>query len=145
MFRSALDGAVRAQKDVVAYVRLKGKSTSVLSTLQSSITTNTLASTAEPSAPASYGYGDYGYTIPTAGTSTSVPAQPPPLPLASTAVPGLLGGKEVLFEVAAYPHCVAHESDIASECKCIFAVAKPYPSRNTAMYENLSNRRELQS
>lgn len=38
--------------------------------------------------------------------------------------------KEVLFEIMGYPHFLPGEE----ECKCFFAVAKPYPSRNTAMY-----------
>ncbi|EGN95626.1 hypothetical protein SERLA73DRAFT_186737 [Serpula lacrymans var. lacrymans S7.3] len=37
--------------------------------------------------------------------------------------------KEVLFELQGYPHYVDDEVD----CRCFFAVAKPYPSRNTAM------------
>ncbi|KAH7929684.1 hypothetical protein BV22DRAFT_117494 [Leucogyrophana mollusca] len=37
--------------------------------------------------------------------------------------------KEVLFELKGYPHYIDGESD----CRCFFAVAKPYPSRNTAM------------
>lgn len=38
--------------------------------------------------------------------------------------------KEVLFEIMGYPHFMPGEE----ECTCFFAVAKPYPSRNTAMY-----------
>lgn len=38
--------------------------------------------------------------------------------------------KEVLFEIMGYPHFMEGED----ECKCFLAVAKPYPSRNTAMY-----------
>ncbi|KAI9458016.1 hypothetical protein F5148DRAFT_1221423 [Russula earlei] len=41
--------------------------------------------------------------------------------------------KEVLFEVIGYPHFVIGESS----CRCFFAVAKPYPSRNTAMINAL--------
>ncbi|EPQ57940.1 hypothetical protein GLOTRDRAFT_71884 [Gloeophyllum trabeum ATCC 11539] len=37
--------------------------------------------------------------------------------------------KEVLFEFKGYPHFVQDEM----ECKCFFAMARPYPSRNTAM------------
>ncbi|TFY51824.1 hypothetical protein EVG20_g10821 [Dentipellis fragilis] len=38
--------------------------------------------------------------------------------------------KEVLFEIGGYAHFSAPE-DV--HCRCFFAVAKPYPSRNTAM------------
>ena len=48
-------------------------------------------------------------------THNSVPPPPP--------------AKEVLFEIIGYPHFVLGES----ACRCFFAVAKPYPSRNTAM------------
>lgn len=37
--------------------------------------------------------------------------------------------KEVLFEVKGYPHYIDDEP----RARCFFAVAKPYPSRNTAM------------
>ncbi|XP_006458018.1 putative PHRB protein [Agaricus bisporus var. bisporus H97] len=37
---------------------------------------------------------------------------------------------DILFEIKGYPHFV---SDQDPECKCFFAMAKPYPSRNTAM------------
>ncbi|TFK54670.1 hypothetical protein OE88DRAFT_1653099 [Heliocybe sulcata] len=37
--------------------------------------------------------------------------------------------KEVLFELKGYPHYVADEA----ESNCFFAMARPYPSRNTAM------------
>ncbi|KAG1754311.1 white collar 2 type of transcription factor [Suillus lakei] len=37
--------------------------------------------------------------------------------------------KEVLFEVKGYPHYIDDEQ----YARCFFAVAKPYPSRNTAM------------
>src|SRR6266550_8767602 len=40
----------------------------------------------------------------------------------------LSGFKELLFELKGYPHFVN------DECKCFFAMAKPYPSRNTSMY-----------
>src|SRR5712671_1210037 len=40
-----------------------------------------------------------------------------------------LPAKEVLLEIIGYPHFVLGESS----CRCFFAVAKPYPSRNTAM------------
>jgi hypothetical protein len=86
--------------------------------------------------------GDYGYSIPTAGSSTGIAPIPPSLPLgvggsgsadgSSTLASGAFGGKEVLFEITGYPHCVPQELG-HGECKCIFAVAKPYPSRNTAM------------
>ena len=36
---------------------------------------------------------------------------------------------EVLFEIIGYPHFI--EGD--ESCKCFFATAKTYPSRNTAM------------
>lgn len=39
--------------------------------------------------------------------------------------------KDVLFEIKGYPH-VADEHDVDSTC--FFAMAKPYPGRNTAMY-----------
>jgi hypothetical protein len=38
--------------------------------------------------------------------------------------------KEVLFEFKGHAHFVEEEN----ACKCFFAVAKPYPTRNTAMY-----------
>jgi len=41
--------------------------------------------------------------------------------------------KEVLLEIIGYPHFVLEESS----CRCFFAVAKPYPSRNTAMLNTL--------
>lgn len=44
--------------------------------------------------------------------------------------------KEILFEIMGYPHFLPGEE----ECKCFFAVAKPYPSRNTAMYVLLPHR-----
>ncbi|TCD70958.1 blue light receptor [Steccherinum ochraceum] len=40
--------------------------------------------------------------------------------------------KEVLFELKGYPHFVPDAGAVA-ECKCFFIMAKPYPSRNTAM------------
>ncbi|KAH9998174.1 hypothetical protein BJV74DRAFT_877267 [Russula compacta] len=52
-------------------------------------------------------------------THISVPPPPP--------------AKEVLFEIIGYPHFVLGES----VCRCFFAVAKPYPSRNTAMLNTL--------
>jgi len=39
--------------------------------------------------------------------------------------------KEIVFELKGHPHFVQNEND--QDCKCVFAVAKPYPSRNTAM------------
>ena len=36
---------------------------------------------------------------------------------------------EVLFEINGYPHFLEGEDS----CKCFFATAKTYPSRNTAM------------
>lgn len=36
---------------------------------------------------------------------------------------------EVLFEIVGYPHFLDGEDT----CKCFFATAKTYPSRNTAM------------
>ncbi|KAI0273452.1 hypothetical protein BC834DRAFT_853891 [Gloeopeniophorella convolvens] len=41
--------------------------------------------------------------------------------------------REVLLEVTGYPHFMPGEN----ACKCFFAVAKPYPSRNTAMLNTL--------
>jgi len=41
--------------------------------------------------------------------------------------------KEVLLEIMGYPHFILGES----VCRCFFAVAKPYPSRNTAMLNTL--------
>lgn len=41
--------------------------------------------------------------------------------------------KEVLFEIMGYPHVGPDD-----ECSCFFAMAKPYPSRNIAMYAPLS-------
>ncbi|KAH7915307.1 white collar 2 type of transcription factor [Hygrophoropsis aurantiaca] len=40
-----------------------------------------------------------------------------------------LPSKEVLFELKGYPHYIDGESD----CRCFFAVAKPYPGRNNAI------------
>ncbi|KAM6500417.1 white collar 2 type of transcription factor [Amanita muscaria] len=40
---------------------------------------------------------------------------------------GSSGFKEVLVELKGYPHFVNNE------CKCFFAMARPYPSRNTSM------------
>ncbi|THH27782.1 hypothetical protein EUX98_g6405 [Antrodiella citrinella] len=40
--------------------------------------------------------------------------------------------KEVLFEIKGYPHFVP-DTGVITECKCFFMMAKPYPSRNTAM------------
>lgn len=39
----------------------------------------------------------------------------------------LSGFKELLFELKGYPHFVN------DECRCFFAVARPYPSRNTSV------------
>ncbi|KAF9500816.1 hypothetical protein BDN71DRAFT_1381005 [Pleurotus eryngii] len=44
--------------------------------------------------------------------------------LHSAAVP-----REILFEIKGYPHYVGDEQT----CRCFFATAKPYPSRNAAM------------
>ncbi|KAH9981536.1 hypothetical protein BGW80DRAFT_1162376 [Lactifluus volemus] len=41
--------------------------------------------------------------------------------------------KEVLLEIIGYPHFVPGET----ECSCFFVVAKPFPSRNTAMLNTL--------
>ena len=38
--------------------------------------------------------------------------------------------KEVLFEIRGRPHYLPDTDDF----KCYFAMAQPYPSRNTAMY-----------
>ena len=38
--------------------------------------------------------------------------------------------KEVLFEIRGRPHYLPSSDDF----KCYFAMAQPYPSRNTAMY-----------
>ena len=46
----------------------------------------------------------------------------------SPSVDELSGFKELLFELKGYPHFVD------DECRCFFAMAKPYPSRNTSMY-----------
>lgn len=88
--------------------------------------------------------GDYGYAIPTAGSSTSIPAQPPSMLAQSTTVPTASVLKEVLFEITGYPHFVEPDEEerqrsgaMMPQCKCIFAVAKPYPSRNTAMFVHL--------
>jgi hypothetical protein len=37
---------------------------------------------------------------------------------------------DILFEIKGYPHFVAEQGP---DCKCFFAMAKPYPSRNIAM------------
>ncbi len=37
--------------------------------------------------------------------------------------------QEILFEIQGYPHYVGDEQT----CRCFFATAKPYPSRNAAM------------
>ena len=41
--------------------------------------------------------------------------------------------KEVLFEIRGRPHYLPDTDDF----KCYFAMAQPYPSRNTAMYVRL--------
>jgi len=43
--------------------------------------------------------------------------------------------KDTLFEIQGSAH---YNSDSASTCKCFFAVAKPFPSRNTAMFVGLA-------
>lgn len=48
--------------------------------------------------------------------------------IAGTELP--LGPKEALFELKGYPHFMPGQN----ECKCFFIMAKPYPSRNNAMY-----------
>ena len=51
-------------------------------------------------------------------------------PVLSKAATGATPGTtEVMFEVVAYPHFV--EGD--DTCKCFFATAKAYPSRNVAL------------
>lgn len=43
--------------------------------------------------------------------------------------------KEVLFEIEGFPHFVPSASNGgAGDCTCFFMMAKPYPSRNMAMY-----------
>lgn len=37
---------------------------------------------------------------------------------------------DMLFEIKGYPHFVTEQGP---ECKCFFAMAKPYPGRNIAM------------
>ena len=64
----------------------------------------------------------------------------PTEPFLISATPGSVGEfsapppKEVLFEIKGYPHFLPD----TDEFKCFFAVAKPYPSRNTAMSVVLS-------
>jgi len=54
----------------------------------------------------------------------------PPSPASSTGTSeGMPRPTEVLFEIIGYPHFI--EGD--DTCKCFFATAKTYPSRNTAM------------
>jgi hypothetical protein len=52
-----------------------------------------------------------------------------PSPPSSTSTSEPAKGTEVLFEINGYPHFI--EGD--DSCKCFFATAKTYPSRNTAM------------
>jgi hypothetical protein len=53
-----------------------------------------------------------------------------PPPASSTSTPEAASwATEVLFEIVGYPHFVEGEGT----CKCFFATAKTYPSRNTAM------------
>ncbi|KAF9780551.1 hypothetical protein BJ322DRAFT_1083717 [Thelephora terrestris] len=53
-----------------------------------------------------------------------------PPPASSTSTPEAASrATEVLFEIIGYPHFVEGEGT----CKCFFATAKTYPSRNTAM------------
>ena len=40
---------------------------------------------------------------------------------------------EMMFEIKGYPHFIFEEAESSRECKCFFLVAKPFPSRNTAM------------
>ncbi|KAI0306795.1 hypothetical protein B0F90DRAFT_1622969 [Multifurca ochricompacta] len=49
------------------------------------------------------------------------------------AITPLTPGKEILLEIIGYPHFLPGQT----ACKCFFAVAKPYPSRNTAMLNTL--------
>lgn len=42
--------------------------------------------------------------------------------------------KELLFEIKGHPHYMPEDN----ECKCFFAMAKLYPSRNTAMHVSSS-------
>ncbi|KXN86940.1 hypothetical protein AN958_09535 [Leucoagaricus sp. SymC.cos] len=44
--------------------------------------------------------------------------------------PGLSSVNDVLFEIKGYPHFVTEQGP---DCKCVFAMAKPYPTRNIAM------------
>jgi hypothetical protein len=45
--------------------------------------------------------------------------------------PGLSPSNDVLFEIKGHPHFVTEQGP---DCKCFFATAKPYPSRNIGMY-----------
>ncbi|KAF5357959.1 hypothetical protein D9756_001458 [Leucocoprinus leucothites] len=44
--------------------------------------------------------------------------------------PGLSSSNDILFEIKGYPHFVMEQGP---DCKCFFAIAKPYPSRNITM------------
>jgi len=48
--------------------------------------------------------------------------------------PGSVVPNDVLFELKGYPHSVAEQGP---DCKCFFAIAKPYPSRNIAMWAEI--------
>jgi hypothetical protein len=134
-FRQTLAGAIQSHTDVVAYVRLRCKNPNAAFQSSPAHTAHAVAQHARDVV------GDYGYAIPTASTSSSVAPQPPPLALSGPSTPA---PKEVLFELTGYPHfvdpdeaeeqeLVQHGMMIAPQCKVVFAVAKPYPSRNTAM------------
>lgn len=49
--------------------------------------------------------------------------------------PGSVAPNDVLFELKGYPHSVTEQGP---DCKCFFAIAKPYPSRNIAMWAGSS-------
>jgi len=49
--------------------------------------------------------------------------------------PGSVVPNDVLFELKGYPHSVTEQGP---DCKCFFAIAKPYPSRNIAMWVEIN-------
>jgi hypothetical protein len=53
-----------------------------------------------------------------------------PLPTSVNTSEATPRAREVLFEINGYPHFIDRGDD---SCKCFFATAKTYPSRNTAM------------
>ncbi|KAJ8521637.1 hypothetical protein ONZ45_g1671 [Pleurotus djamor] len=64
-------------------------------------------------------------------TKTDIPSKAASMSLCKDVIMGNIAPppREILFEIAGSPHFVEDELP----CKCFFAIAKPYPSRNTTM------------